>query len=74
MLHSAAQAAIRASMTNPLFSSTRLSEEPKSSSRSKTGGLGNLTDRYVRFVHREGGRIPQAACAPLIITAELSCR
>jgi hypothetical protein len=29
----------------------------------ETGGLGGLTDRYVRRWHREGGQVLRASCA-----------
>lgn len=37
----------------------------KEAPRVKTGGPGNLTDRYVRCLHREGGQIPRTSCAHL---------
>lgn len=52
-------------------SSRVLSVEPalqKAALQVRTGDPGNLIDRYVRRVHREGGQIPRISSAPLAIS------
>jgi len=42
---------------------SRIAFEKKAAPLVKTGGMGSLADRYVRFLHREGGQTSHASCA-----------